>query len=75
MATPAWFCVKSGEKTSYVFFKGVAMQKKFHKIAEKTDSRKIAEFLSKDGVPAENTVLVCSQGFTYNRRPLKNYHK
>jgi putative transposase len=31
------------------FLKGVAMQKEFYRIADKTDSRKIAEFLSKDG--------------------------
>jgi transposase-like protein len=49
MATPARFDVKSGKTNNYILSKGVAMQKQLYKIANKTDSRKIAEFLSKDG--------------------------
>jgi transposase-like protein len=40
---------KIGPDKQLYFLKGVAMQKKLYKIASKNDSRKIAEFLSKDG--------------------------
>ena len=49
MATLAWFCVKSGQTINYPILKGVAMQKRLYQIASKTESRKIPEFLSKDG--------------------------
>jgi transposase-like protein len=40
---------KIGPDKQLYFLKGVAMQKKLYQITDKLDSRKIAEFLSKDG--------------------------
>jgi len=40
---------KIGPEKQLYFLKGVAMQKKLYQITDKLNSRKIAEFLSKDG--------------------------
>src|SRR5210317_137945 len=49
MATPAWSYVRSGEDFIQLLQKGVAMRKKDYQIVEKANSKKLAEFLCKDG--------------------------
>jgi len=49
MATPACLFVRSGKTKKFTILKAGSHAEAILKIAERTDSRKIAEFLSRDG--------------------------